>query len=59
MFIDRLKPFLNVLVLIFVEVLELLGLMRFFVQRNWTVAVSLPGGIRTYRLDLTVGLELC
>ena len=58
-FIDRLEPFLDVLVLSFVEVLELLGLVRFFIQRNWTVAVSLPGRVRTYSLNLTVGLELC
>ena len=57
-FVDRLEPFLNVLVLGFIEVLELLGLVRFFVQGNWTVPVSLPGRIRTYCLDLTVGLEL-
>ena len=59
MLIDRLEPFLDVLVLSFVEVLELLGPVRFFIQRNWTVAISLAGGICTYCLDFTFGLELC
>ena len=54
--VNRLEPFLDFLVLIFVEILELLGPVGFFVQGNGTVAVSFPGGIGTYCLDLTVGL---
>ena len=59
MLVDRLEPFLNVLVLVLVKVLELLGLVRFFVQGDRTVAIPFPRGIRTYCLDLAVGLELC
>ena len=59
MLVNRLEPFVDVLVLIFVKVLELLGLARFFVQGDRTVAISFPRGIRTYGLDLSVGLELC
>ena len=59
MLVDGLEPFVDVLVLIFVEVLELLGLVRFFVQGDGTVAIPFPGRIRTYGLDLTDGLELC
>ena len=59
MLIDRLEPFLNILVLILVEVLELLGLVGFFVQSDRTVAISFPRCICTYCLDLAFGLELC
>ena len=59
MLVDGLEPFLDILVLILVEVLKLLSLVRFFVQSYGTVAVSFPRGICTYCLNFAVGLELC
>ena len=58
MLVDGLEPFLDIVVLILIEVLEFLGLVGFFVQSDRTVAISFPRGICTYCLNLAVGLEL-
>ena len=58
MLVDGLEPFLNILILILVEVLELLGLVSFFVQGDGTIAISFTRGISPYCLNLAVGLEL-
>ena len=58
MLVDGLEPFLDVLILVLVEVLELLGLVGFFVQGDGTIAISFPRGVGAYCLNLTVGLEL-
>ena len=57
--VDGLESFLDVLTLILVEILKLFGLVRFFVQGDGTVAVSLSRGVCVYRHDLAIRLELC
>ncbi len=58
MLVDGLEPFLDVLVLVLVEILQLLRPVRFFVEGDGTVAISLPRGIGAYEIYLTIGLEL-
>ena len=56
--VDGLEPFLDIFILILIEVLKFLSLVRLFVQSDRTVAISFPRGICTYCLDLAVGFEL-
>ena len=55
-FVHWLQPFFNILVLVLVEILQLLGLVGFFAEGDGTVAVSLPGRVRTEMFDFTFGL---
>ena len=56
--IHRLKPFLNVFVLILIEILQLLRFVGFFIECDWTIAISFPRGIGTYKIDLAIALQL-
>lgn len=58
MLVDRLEPAMDTLVLIFVEVLQLLGFVSGVVESDGTIAVSFPGCIGADEVHLAAGLQL-
>ena len=52
------EPFLDVLVLVLVEVLEFFRLGGFFVEDDGAVAIAFSGGVSSDEVDLALGLQL-
>ena len=56
--IDRFEPFLDIFILVLVEILEFLCFGGFFAEGDGTVAIAFSGGVGSDQIDLALGLQL-